>query len=104
MSRPIKGDVKVAVDHNIYCNSNMKQVRHNEERKESYFIVILFFGANIIGLPVADAGLTSDGKEVYLRDIWPSREEIQQTEEDTVISSIFKDLRERLEVRSHSAL
>ncbi|PWA24529.1 hypothetical protein CCH79_00011756, partial [Gambusia affinis] len=40
---------------------------------------------------------TSEGKEVYLRDIWPSREEVQQTEEDTVISSIFKDLRRRME-------
>ncbi|MEQ2191328.1 Iron-responsive element-binding protein 2, partial [Xenoophorus captivus] len=37
------------------------------------------------------------GKEVYLRDIWPSREEVQHTEEDTVISSIFKDLRRRME-------
>uniref|UniRef100_A0A665URM0 Iron-responsive element-binding protein 2 n=1 Tax=Echeneis naucrates TaxID=173247 RepID=A0A665URM0_ECHNA len=36
-------------------------------------------------------GVTSEGKEVYLRDIWPSREEVQQTEEDMVISSIFKD-------------
>uniref|UniRef100_A0A3P8R4U8 aconitate hydratase n=1 Tax=Astatotilapia calliptera TaxID=8154 RepID=A0A3P8R4U8_ASTCA len=42
-------------------------------------------------------GLTSDGKEVYLRDIWPSREEVQQIEEDTVFSSIFKDLRGRME-------
>ncbi|XP_070687172.1 iron-responsive element-binding protein 2 [Pempheris klunzingeri] len=42
-------------------------------------------------------GVTSEGKEVYLRDIWPSREEVRQTEEDTVISSIFKDLRGRME-------
>lgn len=48
---------------------------------------------------VAGAGVTSEGKEVYLCDIWPSREEVQQTEEDTVISSIFKDLRGRMEVR-----
>lgn len=48
---------------------------------------------------VVGAGLTSEGKEVFLRDIWPSREEVQQTEEDTVISSIFKDLRGRMKVR-----
>ncbi|XP_034092043.1 LOW QUALITY PROTEIN: iron-responsive element-binding protein 2 [Gymnodraco acuticeps] len=42
-------------------------------------------------------GETSDGKQVFLRDIWPSREEVQQTEEDTVISSVFKDLRSRME-------
>ncbi|KAI4826050.1 hypothetical protein KUCAC02_021705 [Chaenocephalus aceratus] len=42
-------------------------------------------------------GETSEGKQVFLRDIWPSREEVQQTEEDTVISSVFKDLRARME-------
>uniref|UniRef100_A0A665URJ6 Iron-responsive element-binding protein 2 n=1 Tax=Echeneis naucrates TaxID=173247 RepID=A0A665URJ6_ECHNA len=42
-------------------------------------------------------GVTSEGKEVYLRDIWPSREEVQQTEEDMVISSIFKDVRGRMD-------
>lgn len=50
-------------------------------------------------LPVLGAGVTAEKKEVYLRDIWPSREEVQQTEEDTVISSIFKDLRGRMKVR-----
>lgn len=47
-------------------------------------------------------GVTLEGKEVYLRDIWPSREEVQQTEEDTIISSIFKDLRQRIAVRAPS--
>uniref|UniRef100_A0A674MEQ1 Iron-responsive element-binding protein 2 n=1 Tax=Takifugu rubripes TaxID=31033 RepID=A0A674MEQ1_TAKRU len=42
-----------------------------------------------------------EGKEVYLRDIWPSREEVRETEEDTIISSIFKDLRQRIEVRAN---
>lgn len=48
------------------------------------------------------AGVTSEGKEVYLRDIWPSREEVREMEEDTIISSIFKDLRQRIEVRAPS--
>lgn len=48
-------------------------------------------------------GVTSEGKEVYLRDIWPSREEVQQTEENTIISSIFKDLTQRIEVRAPSS-
>ncbi|XP_024912235.1 iron-responsive element-binding protein 2 [Cynoglossus semilaevis] len=42
-------------------------------------------------------GVTSEGKEVYLCDVWPSREEVQQIEEDTVISSIFKDVKSRME-------
>uniref|UniRef100_A0A8D3EB90 Iron-responsive element-binding protein 2 n=1 Tax=Scophthalmus maximus TaxID=52904 RepID=A0A8D3EB90_SCOMX len=62
-------------------------------------LVVAYAIAGTVGIDFEKEplGLTSDGKEVYLRDIWPSREEIQQTEEDTVISSIFKDLRERLE-------
>ena len=46
------------------------------------------------------AGVTSEGKEIYLQDIWPSREEVQQTEEDTVIASIFKELSGRMKVRA----
>uniref|UniRef100_A0A8D2ZXP2 Cytoplasmic aconitate hydratase n=1 Tax=Scophthalmus maximus TaxID=52904 RepID=A0A8D2ZXP2_SCOMX len=59
-------------------------------------LVVAYAIAGTVGIDFEKEplGLTSDGKEVYLRDIWPSREEIQQTEEDTVISSIFKDLRE----------
>ena len=44
-------------------------------------------------------GVTSEGKEVYLREVWPSREEVQQVEEQEVISSIFRELRSRMEVR-----
>ena len=43
--------------------------------------------------------MTSEGKEVYLREVWPSREEVQQVEEQEVISSIFRELRARMEVR-----
>ncbi|XP_078388654.1 iron-responsive element-binding protein 2 [Cetorhinus maximus] len=42
-------------------------------------------------------GLNSDGREIYLHDIWPSREEIQQVEEQQVIPSMFKELREKVE-------
>ncbi|XP_034031857.1 iron-responsive element-binding protein 2 [Thalassophryne amazonica] len=42
-------------------------------------------------------GVTSEGKDVYLCDIWPSREEVRKIEEDTVISTIFSDVRGRME-------
>ncbi|XP_038640460.1 iron-responsive element-binding protein 2 isoform X1 [Scyliorhinus canicula] len=42
-------------------------------------------------------GVNSKGREIYLRDIWPSREEIQQVEEQQVIPSMFKELREKVE-------
>uniref|UniRef100_A0A8C5A2K8 aconitate hydratase n=1 Tax=Gadus morhua TaxID=8049 RepID=A0A8C5A2K8_GADMO len=43
-------------------------------------------------------GKCACGKEVFLRDVWPSREEVQQMEEDTVVSSIFQELNSRMEV------
>ncbi|XP_072314656.1 cytoplasmic aconitate hydratase [Eucyclogobius newberryi] len=37
------------------------------------------------------------GKEVYLRDIWPTREEIQAVERTYVIPSMFKEVYEKIE-------
>ncbi|XP_062277410.1 iron-responsive element-binding protein 2 [Scomber scombrus] len=62
-------------------------------------LVVAYAIAGTVGIDFEKEplGVTSEGKELYLRDIWPSREEIQQTEEETVITSIFKDLRGRME-------
>ncbi|XP_068578887.1 iron-responsive element-binding protein 2 [Cebidichthys violaceus] len=62
-------------------------------------LVVAYALAGTVGIDFEKEplGVTSEGKEVYLCDIWPSREEVQQTEEDTVICSIFKDLRGRME-------
>ncbi|XP_071778407.1 iron-responsive element-binding protein 2 [Centroberyx gerrardi] len=62
-------------------------------------LVVAYAIAGTVGIDFEKEplGVTSEGKEVFLRDVWPSREEVQQTEEDTVISSIFKDLRGRME-------
>uniref|UniRef100_A0A4W6CJG1 Iron-responsive element-binding protein 2 n=1 Tax=Lates calcarifer TaxID=8187 RepID=A0A4W6CJG1_LATCA len=62
-------------------------------------LVVAYAIAGTVGIDFEKEplGVTSEGKEVYLHDIWPSREEVQQIEEDTVISSIFKDLRGRME-------
>jgi aconitase A len=45
------------------------------------------------------SGTDSTGKEIYLHDIWPSREEVHQMEEEHVILSMFKTLKEKVEVR-----
>uniref|UniRef100_A0A8C9ZTG1 Iron-responsive element-binding protein 2 n=1 Tax=Sander lucioperca TaxID=283035 RepID=A0A8C9ZTG1_SANLU len=67
-------------------------------------LVVAYALAGTVGIDFEKEplGVTSEGKEVYLCDIWPTREEVQQTEEDRVISSIFKDLRGRMEVRKQS--
>uniref|UniRef100_A0A1A8FX93 Cytoplasmic aconitate hydratase n=1 Tax=Nothobranchius korthausae TaxID=1143690 RepID=A0A1A8FX93_9TELE len=42
----------------------------------------------------------SEGKDIFLRDIWPTREEIQAVERAFVIPSMFKEVYEKIEVRS----
>ncbi|XP_056273121.1 iron-responsive element-binding protein 2 [Pseudoliparis swirei] len=62
-------------------------------------LVVAYALAGTVGIDFEKepVGVTSEGKEVFLCDIWPTREEVQQTEEDTVICSIFRDLRGRME-------
>uniref|UniRef100_A0A672NHQ8 aconitate hydratase n=1 Tax=Sinocyclocheilus grahami TaxID=75366 RepID=A0A672NHQ8_SINGR len=42
--------------------------------------------------------VNSQGKEVFLRDIWPTREEIQAVERQFVIPAMFKEVYEKVEV------
>nr|XP_020450657.1 cytoplasmic aconitate hydratase [Monopterus albus] len=41
--------------------------------------------------------INSEGKEIFLRDIWPTREEIQAVERMFVIPSMFKEVYEKIE-------
>lgn len=43
-----------------------------------------------------------DGKDVYLRDIWPTREEIQAVEKEFVIPSMFREVYQKIEVTAGS--
>lgn len=45
-------------------------------------------------------GVNGEGKEVFLKDVWPSKEEVQHVEEHVVITSIFTELRSRMQVNS----
>uniref|UniRef100_A0A3B4AW21 aconitate hydratase n=1 Tax=Periophthalmus magnuspinnatus TaxID=409849 RepID=A0A3B4AW21_9GOBI len=62
-------------------------------------LVVAYAIAGMVGIDFEKEplGVTSEGREVFLQDIWPSREEVQQIEEATVISSIFKELRGRMQ-------
>lgn len=48
---------------------------------------------------VAFAAINSEGKEIFLRDIWPTRQEIQEVERTYVIPSMFKEVYEKIEVK-----
>lgn len=42
-------------------------------------------------------GVNADGKPVFLRDIWPTRDEIQAVESKCVIPGMFKEVYEKIE-------
>lgn len=45
-------------------------------------------------------GVRPDGSKVYLREIWPTRQEIQAVEQKHVIPAMFKEVYEKIEVGS----
>lgn len=47
-------------------------------------------------------GKRADGSSVYLRDIWPTRSEIQEVEDKYVIPGMFKEVYEKIELGSPS--
>lgn len=54
-------------------------------------------GTVAIDFETEPLGRTEDGREVFLHDIWPSREEIQSVERKFVIPAMFKDVYEKIE-------
>lgn len=42
-------------------------------------------------------GINEDGKKVFLKEIWPSRSEIQEVEKNHVLPAMFKDTYARIE-------
>ncbi|KAL4622776.1 iron-responsive element-binding protein 2, partial [Arapaima gigas] len=71
-------------------------VRANYLASPPLVVAYAIAGTVSIDFDTEPLGLTSEGKEVFLRDVWPSREEVQHTEESLVISSIFRELQEKM--------
>lgn len=49
-------------------------------------------------------GVNAKGQKVFLKDIWPTRDEIQAVERQYVIPGMFKEVYQKIEVRSYTAL
>ncbi|KAK3526432.1 hypothetical protein QTP70_025464 [Hemibagrus guttatus] len=62
-------------------------------------LVVAYAIAGTIGIDFEKEplGVNSEGKEVFLKDVWPSKEEVQHVEEHMVIASIFTELRSRMQ-------
>lgn len=47
------------------------------------------------------AGVNAKGQEVFLKDIWPTRDEIQAVERQYVIPGMFREVYQKIEVSPH---
>ncbi|XKL62085.1 hypothetical protein PGB90_001918 [Kerria lacca] len=55
-----------------------------------------------INLDLEPIGINADGRKIFLREIWPSRAEIQNVEKAHVLPSMFRDVYSRIEQGSTS--
>ncbi|XP_039614021.1 cytoplasmic aconitate hydratase [Polypterus senegalus] len=96
----IKGDL-VAVGV-LSGNRNFEGRVHPNTRANylaSPLLVIAYAVAGTIRIDFEKdpLGVNSDGKEIFLRDIWPTRQEIQEVERKFVIPAMFKEVYEKIE-------
>ncbi|XP_065938353.1 cytoplasmic aconitate hydratase isoform X1 [Magallana gigas] len=54
-------------------------------------------GTVLIDFEKDPLGMNPEGKPVYLRDIWPTREEIQAVEKEIVVPAMFTDVYSRIQ-------
>lgn len=60
-------------------------------------VVACALAGRIIDFEKEPLGKSSTGDDVYLRDIWPSKEEIEQVESSHVLESMFKEVYNNIE-------
>nr|XP_020663708.1 iron-responsive element-binding protein 2 [Pogona vitticeps] len=72
-------------------------VRANYLASPPLVVAYAIAGTVNIDFQTEPLGINPDGKELFLHDIWPTREELQQVEEELVIASMFKELKEKME-------
>ncbi|XP_074863197.1 iron-responsive element-binding protein 2 isoform X2 [Carettochelys insculpta] len=72
-------------------------VRANYLASPPLVVAYAIAGTVNIDFKTEPLGIDPNGKNIYLHDIWPTREELQQVEEEYVISSMFKELKVKME-------
>lgn len=79
----------------IYMNIGLNVYADSHLIAHLFFLIFFFYLCFVLGE-------NAEGKKIFLRDIWPSREEVLQVEENVVIPSMFKELKVKIEVRKDS--
>uniref|UniRef100_A0A8C3GL17 Iron-responsive element-binding protein 2 n=1 Tax=Cairina moschata TaxID=8855 RepID=A0A8C3GL17_CAIMO len=72
-------------------------VRANYLASPPLVVAYAIAGTVRIDFETEPLGIGFNGKSIYLRDIWPTRKELHTVEEECVISSMFKELKEKME-------
>ncbi|KFW71391.1 Iron-responsive element-binding protein 2, partial [Pygoscelis adeliae] len=72
-------------------------VRANYLASPPLVVAYAIAGTVRIDFETEPLGTGFNGKSIYLRDIWPTRRELHTVEEECVISSMFKELKEKME-------
>ena len=68
-----------------------QQVRANYLASPPLVVAYAFAGTMTLDLTTEPLGTGKDGKPVYLRDIWPTEREVQQTMLESVHAEQFQD-------------
>jgi len=94
-----KGDLVVA---GVLSGNRNFEGRVNPHTRANYLaspplvIAYALAGRVDIDFEKEPIGYSSDGAEVFLRDIWPSRAELQEVEREFVIPAMFKETYEKV--------
>ncbi|KFP51544.1 Iron-responsive element-binding protein 2, partial [Cathartes aura] len=72
-------------------------VRANYLASPPLVVAYAIAGTVRIDFETEPLGTGFNGKSIFLRDIWPTRRELHTVEEECVISSMFKELKEKME-------
>lgn len=102
-SGPLEEEVDAAISEaNLVCAGVLSGNRNFEGRihssvRANYLASPLLVVASAIAGKVIDfqnepLGTSPDGKLVYLRDIWPTKEEIDMVEREHVVESMFREV------------
>ncbi|XP_069836568.1 iron-responsive element-binding protein 2 isoform X2 [Dendropsophus ebraccatus] len=72
-------------------------IRANYLASPPLVVAYALAGTVNIDLQTEALGVNAQGEKVFLQDIWPSREEVLQVEENHIIPSMFKELKIKIE-------
>lgn len=84
----------------LQCRHGLERAHHCKERDATVCNNEKGVSNEVFSLTsIFPPGVNAKGQEVFLKDIWPTREEIQVVERQYVIPGMFKEVYQKIEVR-----